>query len=81
MSRSTPAVAFAAFVAVLFLIAFPLSEMAMDYGGFWDAARDWARTFVYTGRNLGTAVLTLAIPSVLKFAYTLVKRHSPEADD
>lgn len=71
---------FLVFVAILFFVILPLAEMTMHYATVWDAVQDWARAFVYTGRNLGIAILTLAIPSVLKFAYTLIKSHAPTDD-
>lgn len=72
---------FLVFVAVLFLVVLPLVEMTLDYDTIWDAVQDWARAFAHTGRNLGIAILTLAIPSVLKFVYVLIKSHVPSEKD
>ena len=67
---------FLLFLILLFIFILPLAEMTLDYDGFWDAVQDWARAFAITSRTLGAAIVTLAIPSVLKFAYVLVKSHS-----
>jgi len=71
---------FVVFLILLFLIILPVSEMSFGNDGFGELFQDWARAFVSTAGTLGIALATIAIPSVLKIFYNLIKRQAHTDD-
>jgi hypothetical protein len=67
---------FIVFLIFLFLIILPVSEMSFGNKNFGELFQDWSKAFIKTSGTLGIALATIAIPSILKIFYNLIKCNS-----
>jgi len=57
------------FLFCLFFVILPLSEMNLEFKGFWQGIQNYFKALIATGRTALIALATIAVQVALKWAY------------